>query len=122
MKKLFLVASVLLAGAPAFAQHVHQKGPNGGPLEDVAGVHVEMVTSGRTLTFNIFDEANKPVPSKGFSGSARVSSGSERETLPLVVADNALKADAKKDIAPGSTISITLKAADGKSGQAKFKR
>ena len=122
MKKMLVVAFVLLAGAPAFAQHVHQKGPNGGPLEDVAGVHLEMLASGRSLTFNIFDEANKPVSGKGFSGSAMVASGNERETLPLVVADNALKADAKKDIAPGSIVSITLKTADGKSGQAKFKK
>ena len=121
MKKMLLVASALLIAAPVFAQHVHQKGPNGGPLEDVAGVHVELVASGRSLTFNIFDEASKPVSAKGFSGSAMVSSGSDRETLPLVVADNALKADAKKDIAPGSTVSITLKTASGKSGQAKFK-
>ncbi|MGX9427693.1 MULTISPECIES: hypothetical protein [Bradyrhizobium] len=60
--------------------------------------------------------------SKGLSGSALVSSGAGRETLTLVVADNALTAEAKQDIAPGSTISITLKGADGKTGQAKFKK
>lgn len=122
MKKILLVASLLSIAGPALAQHVHQKGPNGGPLEDVAGVHVEMIASGRTLTFNVFDEANKPLSSKGMSGSALVSSGGDRETLPLVAADNALTAESKKEIAPGSTISITLKGADGKSGQAKFKK
>lgn len=122
MKKMLVVAFALLFAGPAFAQHVHQKGPNGGPLEDVAGVHIEMIASGRTLKFNVFDEANKPMSSKGLSGSALVSSGADRETLPLVVADHALTAEARKDIAPGSTVSITLKGADGKSGQAKFKK
>lgn len=122
MKKILVVAFALLFAGPAFAQHVHQKGPNGGPLEDVAGVHIEMIASGRTLKFNVFDEANKPMSSKGLSGSALVSSGADRETLPLVVADHALTAEARKDIAPGSTVSITLKGADGKSGQAKFKK
>ena len=51
-----------------------------------------------------------------------VYSCSDRETLPLVVAGNALKADAKEDTASGPPDSITLKASDGKSGQAKFKR
>ena len=42
MKKFLLVASALLFATPTMAQHVHQKGPNGGPMEDVAGVHVEI--------------------------------------------------------------------------------
>jgi hypothetical protein len=121
MKKILLVASALLFAAPAMAQHVHQKGPNGGPMEDVAGVHVEMVASGKTLTFNILDEANKPLPTAGFSGSALLTTGSERETLTLAASGNALKGEAKADIAKGASVSITLKTAAGKSGQAKFK-
>ena len=121
MKKILLVASALLFAAPAMAQHVHQKGPNGGPMEDVAGVHVEMVASGKTLTFNILDEANKPLPTAGFSGSALLTTGSERETLTLAASGNALKGEAKADIAKGASVSITLTTAAGKSGQAKFK-
>ncbi|MGO3928868.1 hypothetical protein [Rhodopseudomonas pseudopalustris] len=121
MKKILLVASALLFAGPALAQHVHQKGPNGGRLEDVAGVHLEMVAKGKTITFNVFDEANKPVSAAGFSGSALLISGSDRETLPLVAEGNALKADAKTDVAPGSAVSVTLKSAAGQSGQAKFK-
>ena len=121
IRKMLLVTSMLLLASPAIGQHVHQKGPNGGPMEDVAGVHVEMVTSGRTLTFNVFDEANKPIPTKGFSGSVLLTTGGARETVSLVAADNALKAEAKNEIAKGAMVSVTLKAADGKSGQAKFK-
>jgi len=50
-----------------------------------------------------------------------LTTGGARETVSLVAADNALKAEAKNEIAKGAMVSVTLKAADGKSGQAKFK-
>ena len=86
-----------------------------------AGVHVEMIAAGKVLTFNILDEANKPLPASGFSGAVLLTSGSDRETLPLVTSGTALKAEAKSDIAKGASVSVTLKTADGKSGQARFK-
>lgn len=122
MQKTLLVCLALVLSGPALAQHVHQqKGPNGGQLEDIAGIHIEMVASGRNVTFNVLDDAVKPMSSKGITASALLTSGGERETMALVPVDNALKGEAKKDIAPGSTISVTLKTAVGKSGQAKFK-
>ena len=53
---LALIAALALAG-PAAAQHSHgaQKGPNGGQMDDVAGVHAELVTSGNAITINVFD-------------------------------------------------------------------
>jgi hypothetical protein len=61
---LALVATLALSG-PAAAQHAHgAKGPNGGQLEDVAGVHAELLTSGNTITINVFDEGNKPVATR----------------------------------------------------------
>ncbi|QLH71144.1 hypothetical protein [Rhodopseudomonas palustris] len=121
MKKMLIVAVALSFVAPALAQHDHHKGPNGGTVEDVAGVHVEMVASGKTVTFNVFDEVNKPLPTEGFSGAALLISGSERETLPLTATGTALKAESKSDIAKGASVSLTLKTVDGKTGQAKFK-
>ena len=121
MKNILLVASALLFAIPAMAQHAHQQGPNGGPMEDVAGLHVEMVVSGKMLTFHILDEAIKPLSTAGFSGSSLLSAGGDRETLPLTASDNVLKGEAKGDIAKGASVSITLKTADGKSGQAKFR-
>lgn len=121
MKKILLLATALLVAVPAMAQHAHEKGPNGGPMEDVAGLEVEMVASGKALTFNVFDEAKKPVPTTGFSGSAMLTVGSERETVPLIASGTALKAETKNDIAKGASVIVTLKTAAGKSGQAKFK-
>ena len=78
------------------------------------------MTSGNTITINVFDEGNKPVATTGFSGAALVVRGSERETVTLAPSgDNALKGDAKK-AAGGAAITVTLKTTAGKSGQARF--
>jgi hypothetical protein len=118
---LALLATLALSG-PAAAQHIHgAKGPNGGQMEDVAGVHAELMTAGNTITINIFDEGNKPIATKGFTASALVSRGPERETVALVPSGEAmLTGEAKKPVA-GAAITVTLKTAAGKSGQARFK-
>ena len=119
---LALVASARIRRAGRRATCARrQKGPNGGPMEDVAGVHAELVTAGNTITINVFDEGNKPLATKGFSGSALVVRGSERETVTLAPSgESALKGEAKKPAA-GAAITVTLKTAAGKSGQARFK-
>jgi len=123
VKYALLLGLVLTWTTPAVAQHAHgQKGPNGGQMEDVAGVHLELLTSGPSIILNVFDEANKPMQTKGFSASALIVLGADRETLTLSPSgENALKGDAKKTIGKGAAISITVKTAAGKSGQAKFK-
>ena len=86
MKYALALIAALAFATPALAQHKHgdnHKGPNGGPVEDIAGVHAELVVSGTTITLNILDEANKPLPSKGYTGSALVVTGSEREAVTL---------------------------------------
>ncbi len=121
----FVIAAVLslaLAGA-AYAQHKHgsTKGPNGGIVEDVAGVHAELVAAGTTVTFNILDENNKSLSSKGMTGSALIVSGADRETIKLDAAgDSALKGEVKKALAPKSSVTLMLKTPAGKSGQAKY--
>ena len=96
---LTFLAAVMLIGS-ALAQHKHaDKGPNGGQMEDVAGVHAELLVPGNTLTLNIFNEDSKPVPTKGFSGSALIVAGTDKEAVSLSPSgENVLKADAKKPI------------------------
>jgi hypothetical protein len=122
---LALIAAIAFT-APAFAQHSHahgtQKGPKGGIMEDVAGVHAELVTAGKTITLNIYDESNKPVSTKGFTASALIVAGSDRETLALAPdGENSLKGEAKKAVAKGATVSVTLRTTEPKSGQVRFK-
>lgn len=123
MKKLMMAIAFVLWAGLAFAQHSHgsMKGPNGGPMQDVAGVHAELVVSGNVVTINVFDESNKPVSAKGFSGSLLVAAGGNRETIQLAVAgDNSLKGEAKGPVAAGAVVTLVLKNAAGKSGQVRF--
>lgn len=123
MKYAFLFGAALLMSSSAVAQHKHghEKGPNGGEILEVAGVHAELVVSRTTLTINVMDETNKPVATGGYSGSALVVNGADRETVDLVPHEqNGLKGDAKKPIAPKATITILLKTAAGKTGQTKY--
>lgn len=126
MKFVLALIAALVFAMPAAAQHKHggdHKGPNGGPVEDVAGVHAELVVSGATITLNILDEDNKPLKTAGYSGTALVANGSARETVALAPSgDSALKGDAKAAIAKGAAVTVTLKTAAGKSGQARFKQ
>lgn len=123
MKFVLLFMAALIFAAPAFAEE-YEKGPNGGLMLDVAGIDAELMTSGNTVTFNIFvPNTPKPVSTNGFTGAALIVSGSRRETLPLAPqGENLLKGEAKTPIAVGATITLTIKTAEGKSGQVKFKR
>ena len=123
MKFAMLLIAALLFAAPASAED-YEKGPNGGQMLDVAGVDAELLTAGNTVTINVFvPNTPKPVSTKGFTAAALIVSGSSRETLPLAPhGENSLKGDAKSPIAAGATITLTIKTAEGKSGQAKFKK
>ena len=121
---LMLTAALALSGViPAFAE----KGPNGGQMEDVAGIDAELLVSGNTLTLNVFvdDSCKKTceaIPTKGYTGAVLIVSGANRETVNLAPSgDSSLKGDAKSPIATGAAITLTLKTAAGKTGQARFK-
>jgi hypothetical protein len=91
-------------------------------MEDVAGVHAELLRSANAITVKIFDEGGKPLNTKGYTGSALVVSGSNRETVSLAPsADNTLKGEAKSPIASGAIITLLIKTDAGKTGQARFK-
>ena len=120
---LLFVAALLFAAAPTSAEE-YEKGPNGGLMLDVAGIDAELLVSGNTVTINAFEPFKaKPVPTQGYTAAVLIVSGSRRETLPLAPqGENSLKGDAKGPIAPGATITLTIKTAEGKSGQVKFKK
>lgn len=124
LKYAFALTLALASSAAAMAQHNHgSKGPNGGPMEDVAGVHAELMTTGKTITINVIDEGNKPVKTSGYSGSILLVNGSNRETIKLEPAgDASLKGESKGEIALAAQVTLMLKTDAGKSGQARFKR
>lgn len=113
---LFIIATILFA-TPASAED-YEKGPNGGLMLDVAGIDAELMTSGNTVTFNVFvPNTPKPVFTKGYTAAVLIAGGSGRETVTLTPqGENSLKGDAKNPIAAGATITLTIKTAEGKSG------
>lgn len=123
MRYALLLFAALSFAAPAFAEE-YEKGPNGGLMLDVAGIDAELLTTEKTVTINVFDAKNgKPIATKGYSGAVLIAGGSGRETVTLAPqGENSLKGDAKTPIAAGATITLTIKTAEGKSGQTKFKK
>ncbi len=116
------LGSAILAPA-AFAQgHGHgDRGPNGGAMQDVVGIHAELVMAERTLTFHLFDEANRPVPAAGYSGSVLVGAGGARQVVQLApAAGNTLVGTAAAAPARGTAMTLQLRNPEGRSGQARF--
>ena len=127
MKHLIaIVCLALMWSAPSYAQHAQggEKGPNGGPMEDVAGIDAELITAGNKITINVFDpKSTKPVATKNYSAAVLIASCSARETVTLAPqGENSLQGDAKGPVPAGATITLTIKTAEGQSGQAKFKK
>src|ERR1041385_4153035 len=95
---LWLIATIWFV-APASAGD-HEKGPNRGLLLDVAGIDAEIMTTGNTVTINVFEAFKaKPVSTKGYVGAVLISGGSARETVTLAPqGENSLKGEAKNPI------------------------
>jgi hypothetical protein len=123
MKYALLLIATMLFAAPVSAEE-YEKGPNGGLMLDVAGIDAELMTAGNTVTINVFvPNAPTPVSTKGYTAAVLITGGSGRETVALTPqGENSLKGDAKSPIATGATVTLTIKTAEGKSGQVKFKK
>lgn len=123
MRIISWIAAALLLATPVAAED-YEKGPNGGLMLDVAGIDAELLTSGNAVTINVFEPFKaKPVSTKGYVGAVLIAGGSTRETVALAPqGENSLRGEAKNPIPAGATITLTLKTAEGKSGQAKFKK
>lgn len=123
MKYALLLIATILFAVPASAED-YEKGPNGGLMLDVAGIDAELLTSGNAVTINVFEAFKaKPVSTRGYVGAVLIAGGAIRETVTLAPqGENSLKGEAKNPIPAGATITLTIKTAEGKSGQARFKK
>jgi hypothetical protein len=123
MRLVLAILAALSMASPAFAEE-YEKGPNGGLMLDVAGIDAELMTSGNTVTINIFEAYKpKPVSTKGYTAAVLIVSGTNREPVALMPSgENSLTGEAKAAIVPNATITLTIKTAEGKSGQVKFKK
>lgn len=116
------IALVLLSDAVTpVAAHDGEKGPNGGPMLDVADHHLELTANGTDLTLYLMDGAHAPVASKGASGRVVVLEGSQQASLTLVATEpNRLSAKLERPLGAGARVVVTARLADGRSLTARF--
>ncbi len=123
MRRLLL--SLALAALP-FAAGAHElaKGPNGGPVVDSAGHHVEMVAEGTQLVLFLTGEADKPLASAGSKNArAIVQDGGKTATISLAPAEpNKLVGTLPQPLGRGARIVVSATMADGHAVQARFAR
>jgi hypothetical protein len=102
--------------------HELAKGPNGGPLVDVAGHHVEMVAKGTELVLILTDSADKPLASAGTKGArAIVQDAGKTATVALApVEPNRLVGTLAQPLGAGARVVVSATLADGHALQARF--
>ena len=116
-----LAAAVALTASAALAHEV-ANGPNGGPVVDSAGHHVEMVAKGPELVLFLTGEADRPLPSMGIKNArAVVQDGGKTATLPLQPAEpNKLVGTLAQPLGKGARVVVSATMADGHVVQARF--
>ena len=121
MKRLLLC--LLIAASPVAAiSHESAKGPNGGPVADNAGHHVEMVANGTELVLFLTGDADKPIASAGTKGArAIVQDGGKTATVPLQPGEpNRLVGALPTPLGKGARVVVSATMADGHAVQARF--
>lgn len=115
----FLCSAVLPLAALA---HEVAKGPNGGPVVDSGGHHVEMVAKGTDLTLFLTGEGDKPLASAGTRNArAIVQDGGRTATVPLQPAEpNRLVGTLTSPLGSGARVVVSATMADGHAVQARF--
>ena len=121
MKRLIL--TLALAALPFSATgHEIAKGPNGGPVVDSGGHHVEMVAKGTELLLILTESDDKPLASAGSKNArAVVQDGGKTATVQLRAAEpNKLVGILAKPLGPGARVVVSATMADGHAVQARF--
>ena len=118
-----IVLAFVLAALPLQAlAHDKARGPNGGPVADSAGRHLEFVARGTELVIYLSDEGDAPIASAG-SRNARaiVQEGGRTATIPLEPAEpNRLVGALPAPLGKGTRVVVSATLADGHAVQARF--
>lgn len=121
MKRL-LLALALTASPLAATAHEMAKGPNGGPVVDSSGHHVELVASGTELVLFLTEDADKPLASAGTKNArAIVQDSGKTATVSLQPAEpNKLVGTLASPLGKGARVVVSATMADGHVVQARF--
>ena len=118
-----LLLSILLVAAPfAASAHDMTTGPNGGPVVDSSGHHVEMVAKGSELVLFLSGEGDKPLASAGAKNArAIVQDEGKTATVTLQPAEpNKLVGALPQPLGKGAHVVVSATMADGHAVQARF--
>jgi hypothetical protein len=118
-----LVLALAFAAMPlAAVAHETARGPNGGPVVDSAGHHVEMVANGTELVLFLTGDADKPIASAGTKNArAIVQDGGKTATVQLQPAEpNRLLGALPAPLGKGARVVVSATMADGHAVQARF--
>ena len=117
-----ITALALIGLVSTASAHELAKGPNGGPLVDIAGHHIEMVAKGTELVLILTDAADKPLSSAGPKAArAIVQDAGKTATVVLSpVEPNRLVGTLAQPLGTGARIVISATLADGHALQARF--
>ncbi len=118
-----IVPILMLCGVqvPQVSAHESESGPNGGPMVEVKGLHLELIAKDADLAVVLSDTAHAPLASKGASGRAVVLEGSTQKILPLLPMDpDRLTAKLDKPLSKGARVVVSAKLASGQELLARF--
>ncbi|MBL0406693.1 hypothetical protein JKG68_22340 [Microvirga aerilata] len=121
MKHLILALAIAASPLTA-AAHEIAKGPNGGPVVDSAGHHVELVAKGSELILFLTESDDKPLASAGTTNArAIVQDGGKTATVQLQPAEpNKLVGALAQPLGSGARVVVSATMADGHAVQARF--
>ena len=116
------IAALLIALPVAAFAHEMAKGPNGGPVVDSAGHHLEMVANGTELVISLADEADKPLSSAGTkTARAIVQDAGKTATVALQpAAPNKLVGALPQPLSPSARVVVSATLPDGHTVQGRF--
>jgi methionine-rich copper-binding protein CopC len=118
---LVLSASMILASMAGAHAHDSAEGPHGGAVVDVAGHHVEFVSSPTEMTFILTAEADAPIASSGAKMKAIVQDSGKTAQIELTpVEPNKLVGKLAAPLSAGAKVVFTGELSDGHTLQAKF--
>jgi hypothetical protein len=118
-----LILALAIAAAPLVATaHEVAKGPNGGPVVDSSGHHVELVVKGSELVLFLTESDDKPLTSAGTRNArAIVQDGGKTATVQLQPAEpNKLIGALAQPLGSGARVVVSATMADGHAVQARF--
>ena len=118
-----LILALAIAASPlAAAAHEMAKGPNGGPIADSSGHHIELVAQGSELVLFPTEADDKPLASAGTKNArAIVQDGGKTATVQLQPAEpNKLIGALPQPLGSGARVVVSATMADGHAVQARF--